>query len=145
MRAHDDVVEVKSSHDGNQQATSSHDDARTFHWKPRVVHPIGESFGGQRAKNVFGRALGENHAVQSCGVEVLQTKFNGGDRHDAAGDAHHTLCFDQRRKLNRRVVDGVTHHRNGIREFFGAWRVAMQLGLGKGHHAEGKAHAGERR
>ena len=140
MGAHDDVVKMKSSHDGNQQATACHDYPRAFQRKPRVVHSLGKRFGGQGAKHVFGGGPSEHHAVQTAGIIGTQAQFDCGDGHDAAGHTHHTAGFAKSRVFDHRVVDRVSHDRNGIGEFFGARRVAVQFGFGVGHHAIRQRH-----
>jgi hypothetical protein len=65
VRTDGDVVEPESSHDRYQDATSSHDDARPFHWKAWVVHAVGEALSGKRAEDIFGGVFCEVHSVQS--------------------------------------------------------------------------------
>ena len=104
------------------------------------MHPLGKRFGGQGAKHVFGGGPSEHHAMQTTSVVGTQAQFDCGNGHDAARHTHHTAGFAKRRVFNNGIIDRVSHDRNRIGEFFGTGRIAVQLGLGVGHHAIRQRH-----
>ena len=73
--------------------------------QPRVVDPIGERLGGQRAEDVLGRFLRQPEVVYPVPVVGGEAQFHRGHGGDGPGYAHELAVAAEGRDGSHRVVE----------------------------------------
>ena len=129
---------VRTKATSTQQPADDHVGPRLL--QARVVDPVGQALGGQRAEHVLDGRPREAEVVDVVAVVLGQPDLDGGDRRDGAGQADDGLGL--RAPPAPRATRSSNHAGrlgDGVAELLGRRRVAGQVLLGEAHAADVEA------